>query len=209
VLLLAGVAVVMVPGDDAGAATSIPLGTAYSTPGRHPVGTRTVSVPGDRRIDVRLWHPASVDSDQRRGVTDAFALRAGGVLGPITIATSRGDAVRNAAFDLSEGPYPVVVLSPGFALSSSTYGWLAEHLASHGFVVLSPDHDEVLDPEALWLSTVTRPREISTVLDYASRQARPGGAWAWLLDLRCGLKLDRRPPTTRFERAGEHPQPPR
>ena len=144
VLLLASVALVMVPGDDAGGAASIPLGTAYSTPGDHPVGTRTVSVHGDRRIDVRLWYPASLDSDQRRGVTDAFALRAGGLLGPITIATSRGDAVRNAAFDLSEGPYPVVVLSPGFALSSSTYGWLAEHLASHGFVVLSPDHDEVL-----------------------------------------------------------------
>ena len=189
VLLLARVAFVMVPGDDAGAAASIPLGTAYSTPGHHPVGTRTVSVPGDRRIDVRLWYPASVDSDQRRGVTDAFALRAGGVLGPITIATSRGDAVRNAAFDLSEGPYPVVVLSPGFALSSSTYGWLAEHLASHGFVVLSPDHDEVLDPEALWQSTVTRPREISTVLDYASKQARPGGAWAGLLDLRRAAAL--------------------
>ncbi len=181
VLTLARIAFVMVPGGDA-AAASTSLGTPYSAPGDQAVGTRTVNIPGDRRIDVRLWYPASVGDDQRRGVTDAFALRAVGALGPVTIATSHGDAVRNAAFDLSEGPYPVVLLSPGFALTSSTYAWLAEHLASHGFVVLSPDHDEVLDPGALWRSTVTRPREISSVLDFAEAQARPGGAWAGLVD---------------------------
>ncbi len=182
VLTLARIAFVMVPGGDAGAVTSTSLGTPFSTPGDQVVGTRTVSVPGDRRIDVRLWYPASVGADQRHGVTDAFALRAVGALGPVTIATSHGDAVRNAPFDLSEGPYPVVLLSPGFALTSSTYAWLAEHLASHGFVVLSPDHDEVLDPGALWRSTVIRPREISSVLDFAEAQARPSGAWAGLVD---------------------------
>lgn len=182
VLTLAGLALVMVPGGDDGAAASTSLGSSYSAAGDHAVGTRTVSVAGDRRIDVRLWYPALVGSDQRRGVSDAFALRAVGVLGPVTIATSHGDAVRNAPFNRSESPYPIVVLSPGFALTSSTYAWLAEHLASHGFVVLSPDHDEVLDPDALWRSTVTRPREISTVLRYVSDQTRPGGAWAGFFD---------------------------
>ena len=141
-----------------------------------------MTVPGDRPINVRLWYPATVGPDQRRGVTDAFAIRAVGALGPVTIATSPGDAVRNAPFDLSEGPYPVVLLSPGFALTSSTYAWLAEHLASRGFVVLSPDHDEVLDPGQLWRSTVTRPREISSVLDFAEAQAGPSGAWTGLVD---------------------------
>ena len=117
-------------------------------------------------------------SYQRRGVTDAFALRAGGMLGPITIATSRGDAVRNAAFNLSDGPYPVVVLSRASPSATRPTGGSQ----STGFPTgssCSPDHDEVLDSEALWQSTVTRPREISTVLDYASKQAQLTRTHLW------------------------------
>lgn len=178
---LARLMLVMVPGGDASAEVVTPSGSAYSDPGSYSVGTRTISVPEERRIDLRLWYPAALSDRDRPGGTEAFGLRVARQVAPVTVATWEGGASRNAAFNLSDGPYPAVLLSPGFALTSSTYAWLGEHLASHGFVVLSPDYDEVLSPGELWQSTVTRPREISTVLDFAEAQARPGGDWEGLL----------------------------
>ncbi|WP_299410317.1 alpha/beta hydrolase [Acaryochloris sp. IP29b_bin.148] len=40
----------------------------------------------------------------------------------------------------SDQPYPVVVISHGFNSDRSTYAYLAQHLASHGYVVIMPEH---------------------------------------------------------------------
>lgn len=40
----------------------------------------------------------------------------------------------------SEEPYPVLVISHGFNSDRSTYAYLAQHLASHGYVVIMPEH---------------------------------------------------------------------
>jgi predicted dienelactone hydrolase len=54
--------------------------------------------------------------------------------------------VRDLSADLylpttpSEKPYPVLVISHGFNSDRSTYAYLAQHLASHGFVVVVPEH---------------------------------------------------------------------
>lgn len=37
-------------------------------------------------------------------------------------------------------PFPVIILSPGLGGSRSTYGYLAHHLASHGYVVVTLTH---------------------------------------------------------------------
>ncbi|HSO27893.1 MAG TPA: hypothetical protein VLS48_07460, partial [Anaerolineales bacterium] len=72
---------------------------------------------------------------------------------------------------------------PGFALSASSYGWLAEHLASYGFVVLAAEHDEQMNPETgLWQGAVKRPQEIQAVFAYVDAQTQPGGALAGLVD---------------------------
>ncbi|HEX5579135.1 MAG TPA: hypothetical protein VFY43_05660, partial [Candidatus Limnocylindria bacterium] len=85
------------------------------------------------------------------------------------LATYGGVGVLDAEADAAGGPYPLVLLSPGFAFGATTYGWLAEHLASHGFVVLALEHVEGLDPSLLWRATVERPRDIVMALDAMDR----------------------------------------
>ena len=45
----------------------------------------------------------------------------------------------------SEGPYGLVVLAPGFLLTQGYYTWLAERVASHGFVVVSLNTNSLFD----------------------------------------------------------------
>jgi predicted dienelactone hydrolase len=83
---------------------------------------------------------------------------------------------------LVEGGYPLVVLSHGFAITAGSYGWLLEHLASHGLVVVAPHHRELLDPGVLWRSTVERPQDIKTVFSRVDDAVRPGGEFEGLID---------------------------
>jgi predicted dienelactone hydrolase len=59
---------------------------------------------------------------------------------------------------------------------------LAEYLASYGFVMISPEHDETLDPPLLWRSTISRPHDLLTTLDYIDEQVQPGGALVGLIN---------------------------
>jgi predicted dienelactone hydrolase len=80
-------------------------------------------------------------------------------------------------------PYPLVVLSPGFSIGAAAYGWLAEHLASYGFVVISPDHSEILDPEnELWRSAIARPYDVLTVFDYVDEHTGAGGRFERMIN---------------------------
>jgi predicted dienelactone hydrolase len=152
----------------------------FAAPGAHAVGTAAATVPGNRQIEATVWYPASAAGlSNARAVTYPYEVTMFGGLGTVALATHRGRAHQDVTPDLSGAPYPLVVLSPGFALGGSSYGWLAEHLASHGLVVIAPEHDEVLDPSSLWRSTVQRPRDISAVLSYADR---PGGEMDGLVD---------------------------
>ncbi|MDI1261384.1 hypothetical protein [Aquabacterium sp.] len=45
----------------------------------------------------------------------------------------------------SDGPYGLVVLAPGFLLAQGYYSWLAERVASHGFVVVNLSTNSIFD----------------------------------------------------------------
>ncbi len=137
---------------------------AYGSAGPHPVGLRAVAI-GGAHIDGLLWYPAT--GPHRQGTTYAAALKAFDGA-PLALATYRGHATRGAEADGVGGPYPLVVLSPAYAFGTTTYGWLAEHLASHGFVVLAIEHREVLDPSLLWRATIDRPDDVVAALDAAA-----------------------------------------
>lgn len=68
-------------------------------------------------------------------------------------------------------------------MGSTAYGWLAEHLASYGFVVISPEHQEYLDPEnELWQSAIERPQDILAVFATVDAAVEPGGMLEGLID---------------------------
>ena len=106
------------------------------------------------------------------------ARRTGRIRRPLEYA---GSASRDAPPDRTLGPRPLVLLSPGFAIGSGAYAWLAEHLASHGFVVIALEHREALDPDGLWRATVDRPRDVAAML--AALDASPPERLAGLIDL--------------------------
>ncbi len=81
------------------------------------------------------------------------------------------------ALDTAAMPWPTVVISHGLKSDRTSFAYLAEHLASHGFAVIVPEHpgsnteqfeallagraNEISDPKAF----VDRPLDISFVLD--------------------------------------------
>ena len=55
--------------------------------------------------------------------------------------------------------------------------------ASYGFVVVSPEHRETLDPEnELWRAAITRPQDILTLFAYLDEQVSPGSHLEGLTD---------------------------
>lgn len=179
------------PGADADAEGSSAASLAAAGP--HPVGFRRWSA-AQAPLPLTVWYPAlhgthaGSDVDPSAGIPTVTVRYSYGI-SPLTggttvaLATYPGRAVPGAAPDRAAGPYPVVVLSPGFAIGATTYGWLAEHLASHGFVVAAIHHTESLDPQNLWRATVDRPRDVSAALDSVLRESTPDGPLAGLVDL--------------------------
>lgn len=162
---LASFALGMTPGanpvETTGAVSRLP----YVEPGGHSVGLTHSNTAEGIRLDI--WYPSS--NTEISAITYTYALTFGEL--QAAIATYEGTASRTA-LPAQSGPFPLVVLSPGFAIGSGSYAWLAEHLASHGFVVAAIDHQETLDPGQLWRSTITRPRDLeSAVLHLASAQS--------------------------------------
>ncbi len=99
----------------------------YRAAGARQVGFRTFSYvdstrptpanheyPGaaTRTLTVEVWYPASAPEG----------------------------TMRDAPLDVSGGPFPLILHSHGFMDSRLGEGYLAEHLASHGYVVASPDY---------------------------------------------------------------------
>lgn len=182
VLRLSSFALTMVDGD-----TPLPTGlrlagAPYSDRGPHQVGTRNLVIDSDHSLAATLWYPASPAGEGAARLSYAYELKLFAPLGTLAIATHQGQATRDAPYDLASGPYPLVVLSPGYAIGSTSYAWLAEHLASYGLVVISPEHDEELNPAVIWRSTITRPQDIRNVLAHIANHVRPGGDFAGLVD---------------------------
>jgi predicted dienelactone hydrolase len=124
--------------------------------GPFPVGVRTIELTDEERIDiatnkprrlvVEIWYPAVEDARGKPGATydvtqflnaeQKKKLADDGVAVPL-LETS---AVRDATPRKNHGPYPLVVFSHGHGglRWQSTFYTVA--LASHGYVVVSPDH---------------------------------------------------------------------
>ncbi|MEM7137494.1 MAG: dienelactone hydrolase family protein [Myxococcota bacterium] len=109
------------------------------------VGTASITDPSrDRALAVEVWYPAS-EAGATSPVID-FAVDAGqrDVLAPLLdeappdcVATTT-DATRDAA--PAAGEYPVVIYSHCYTCTRWSAHAVMEYLASHGFVVVAPEH---------------------------------------------------------------------
>jgi predicted dienelactone hydrolase len=152
----------------------------YSGRGPYAVGIRNRVIESESPLEITIWYPA-LEADGYEMITSyPFVFKTSDVLsvfGNLTVAKLGAQAIQDAPFDFSESPYPVVVSSHGFSMAASNYAWLAEHLASNGFVVVAPEHQEGMDPgmNDFWRALVSRPQEILTVFDYLDEQVEAGG----------------------------------
>ena len=90
----------------------------------------------------------------------------------------------------SAAKIPVVVISHGVASSRQAFGYLAQHLASHGYAVVVPQHDDDnqkytqflagVDQPPNPITLVSRPRDISLALDELEKRAVQGSDYARL-----------------------------
>ncbi len=118
------------PGDDP-AAEADP-----AAPGPYRVGVCTshaVDSDRNREMDIDVWYPVAADA--KDGTPNEYEL--GGSFA--SLGKFPSPALRDATPDVSR-PWPAVLFSHGFGGVRFQSYFLTEQLASHGFVVIAPDH---------------------------------------------------------------------
>jgi len=116
---------------------------AYADLGPDEVGSRTVALDDGRRVVV--WYPAAASAADAPTETFDIASLLSPELQAQVEPELRPQYEINAhigADPATEGPYPVVLFSHGFAGFPEQSADLVTHLASWGFVVIAPDHVE-------------------------------------------------------------------
>lgn len=150
----------------------------FAARGPYAVGTRPYGVPiGDKTIDAVIWYPATNPDQRPEKVTYKINPRHPYVAGgPI-----QGRAISNAAPDATGGPYPLVIFSTGLTGWSQTNSYLLEHLASHGFVVISADpRGENL--QTFWQGAAFRPLDTERLIAFGDELTAADGDLAGLVD---------------------------
>lgn len=97
----------------------------------------------DRPLKVEIWYPAEVPAaaEEIEVYREVLGNR-GDTLRPLIPFEFKGRALRNASPQPAETAYPLVILSHGYTGSRLLFTYLAENLASKGYVVASIDHTE-------------------------------------------------------------------
>jgi predicted dienelactone hydrolase len=156
-------------------------------PGPHPVGVRTLELvdpsrmnvagTGPRPVTLEIWYPSTPEAivGVERYVVNLFGF-------DVARTPTYRDVARAA------GAFPLVLFSHGNAGIRFQSIFLAAHLASHGYVVASPDHhgNTFLDIGAGTIdgsSVGNRPRDMTFVLDdLLARSASGGDFFAGAID---------------------------
>lgn len=88
----------------------------------------------------------------------------------------------NGMPDIADGPFPLVVFSPGVTQKGFSYLLVLRHLASYGFVVATWDPRSETINDSWWLSLGYRLVDIKLVIDDVEKMSNAGGEWAGLID---------------------------
>lgn len=129
----------------------------------------------DRVLAVDVWYPAR-PARGAKTVTYADALPGEPPRGLVAF-TAQGIAVRNAppAAGPAEG-FPLVILSHGYSGTPAAMTWLAENLASKGYVVAAPHHQDpdISDRTKGAQPMLRRPLDIAFVAHDLQARAQAG-----------------------------------
>jgi len=146
------------PGDgDAGPGEVI---VDYSAAGPHEVGTSSAMVTGSTGVELRVqvWYPSAEAGSETVVYDNLYA----------------GGAFTDNTPDCRESR-PVLLFSHGYGGIRWQSGFLVEHLASHGYVVIAPDHthNTFLDNDDSLFEDVLfrRPADLADSFDWAVAQS--------------------------------------
>lgn len=182
----------------------LPDAPALAARGEYGVGVRTVDLVHkdqldilrrkdgvtpryDRPLKIEVWYPAEI----AEGKAEIEAYREvmgnrGDTLRPLIPFEFKGRCLRDAPVLASGAPYPLVILSHGYTGSRYLFTYLAENLASKGYVVASIDHTESTfrDADKFISTLLNRPLDQLFVLEEMDRlsQANSGSFLAGLAD---------------------------
>lgn len=183
---------------------ALPDAPELAARGPYSVGVRTVQTvnpdqldvlavtPGDpnprydRPLTLEVSYPGTVPVGQKALTTykDVYGFGPNNPDRPNTPLTFAGRALRDAAPDNSKAPYPLIVLSHGYPGSRLMMTYLAENLASKGYVVAAIGHtDSTFDNVGAFSSTlVNRAKDQLFVIDEMARRNNGDGFLSGLLD---------------------------
>ena len=153
----------------------------FAIHGPFAVGTHEFVIETAERVTpLTIWYPALNPEGKPEQITYRMDVGDQG-LPPFPVL---GNAIPNALPDLSGAPYPLVVWSHGAYLYRQTNAYLAEHLASQGFVVVAGNHEDNWGtfPAPNVTSDISRPADISAWIDFAEEKAAAGSELAGLID---------------------------
>lgn len=162
----------------------------YAIRGPHAVGVHDFVIgEGEDQLFISVWYPALNPHGVKEEIdysvnTDLPAVQEvwyPPVREKKIKLTVKGHALHDAAPDSENGPYPLVIFAGGWANFRQTYSYLKEHLASHGFVVMSWDIRQE-NYEAFWAGAALRPLDAQRTIDYADHLTAADGALAGLID---------------------------
>jgi dienelactone hydrolase len=134
----------------------------------------------NKAIDPGKWGPYDVSTDAPKHVQDK--IKAIGLPPPVMPQ----DAYRNAKPLRSEGPYPVILFSHGSGGIRFQSVFQTPHLASHGYVVISPDHHgntlydlfinpNAQDPSQLAKAASNRPLDMKFSMEQIKKRVETEG----------------------------------
>ena len=167
-----------------------PVTPELAFPGTYTVGVTTITATDPKRLNtanfilnterqlvLEVWYPTAQTKpqEQRKLATYKNVTR---LHNPFEL---QGQAYRDAPA-LSEGSFPLILLSHGFTGYRTQMFYLGEHLASHGYVVVGIDHsgstnadikDESDRPAGFVNTLYNRARDQQFLLDYFADQTSP------------------------------------
>lgn len=168
----------------------------YAVHGPNAIGVMTFNT-GDETHPLAgyIWYPAlNPDSLPESVMYDAGI----GDFMPPAMNEFPGMGILDASPAIEGGPYPVIVLSPGHGGTHLMVAYLAEHLASYGFVVIGFDHPgnslrenmlaqseeaQAAFAESSLASLVTRPLDMTQALDYLTMVNESDSTLKGMMDL--------------------------